>query len=228
MLYKTIGQIPVSYDPSDTETLYWVSDLGVDADGAPNAYSPSGSGLVALDVLSDAGIPGEGWGVARDADGNFAIQGLSGPCPGYFVSTTSLIDPTKIETDPRRYVDAVKVPFFVLPGNPALGARIGQVGMLFRPDTGDSSAAIFADVGPYNQLGEGSVNLVSNLGGTESQQSALYGGLNNIVCVMFKDSSHEWPRSNAAVLKESNDLFIKWGGFKRLKAVLPDVDWSKF
>jgi hypothetical protein len=228
MLYKTIGQVSVQYDSGDTETLFWVSDLEIDADGSPRAYSPAGSGLTGLDVLADAGIPGEGWGVAKDPDGNFAIQGASGPCPGFFISTTSLVDPSKIETDPRRYVDAELVPFFVLPGTPSLGARLGQVGMLFRPETGDSSAAVYADVGPRNQLGEGSIALAKNLGGTGKELSALWGGLSNIVCVMFKDSSHTWPRSNLSVLGEADQLFTQWGGFKRLKAVLPDVDWSKF
>jgi hypothetical protein len=228
MLYKTIGQVEVHYDNGDTETLFWVSDLGIDSDGSPRSYAPAGSGLVGLDVLADAGIPGEGYGVARDADGDFAIQGLSGPCPGFYVSCTSLVDSSKIETDPRRYVDAEKVPFFVLPGNPALGARLGQVGMLFRPETGDSSAAVYADVGPYNQLGEGSIALASNLGGTGNELSALVGGLSNIVCIMFKDSTTAWPRTNLSVLEEANHLFLQWGGFDRLKTVLPDVDWSKF
>lgn len=228
MHYKLIGKIPVSFDPSDPETLYWISDLNIDADGSPRAYAPRGSGLIGLDVLSDAGIPGNGYGVARDEHGNFAIQGPSGPCPGYYVSTTSLIDPTKVATDPRRYVNSERVPFFVLPGVPSLGARLGQVGMLFRTDTGDSSAAIYADVGPSSQLGEGSINLATNLGGSGEQLSALYGGLENIVCVMFKDSSHLWPRSNAEILKESNGLFVKWGGFHMLRKVFPGLDWSKF
>ncbi len=228
MLYKTIGQVSVQYDTGDTETLFWVSDLDIDSDGSPRSYAPAGSGLVALDVLTDAGIPGEGYGIARTRSGNFAIQGVSGPCPGYFVSTTSLVDPSKIETDPRRYVDSEKVPFFVLPGNPSLGARLGQVGMMFRPETGDSSAAVYADVGPHNQLGEGSIKLASNLGGSGDQLSAIFGGLYNIVFIMFKDSKVTWPRTNMSVLEEANQLFTQWGGFKRLKSVLPDVDWSKF
>ncbi len=228
MIYKTIGGVQVQYDSSDPETLYWISALEIDADGSPHAYCPLGSGLIALDVLSDAGIPGEGYGVARDPSGNLAIQGPSDAAEGFYVSTTSLIDPSKIETDPRRYVDSEKVPFFVLPGTPSIGARLGQVGMLFRPETGDSSAAIYADVGPYNQLGEGSIALAKNLGGTGRELSPIYGGLTDIVCIMFKASTHAWPRSNLSVLGESDQLFKQWGGFRRLNAVLPHVDWSKF
>jgi hypothetical protein len=228
VIYKRVGQVSVHYDSSDPETLYWVSDLGIDADGSPRAYCPAGSGLVGLDVLANAGIPGAGYGVARDPDGNFAIQGASGPYPGCFISTTSLIDPSKIETDPRRYVDSEKVPFFVLPGTPSLGARLGQVGMLFRPETGDSSAAVYADVGPHNQIGEGSIALAENLGGKGRELSPIRGGLLDIACILFKESTHTWPRSNLSVLGESDQLFRKWGGFRRLKTVLPDVDWSKF
>jgi hypothetical protein len=228
VIYKTIGRVKVSYDPFDTETLYWISDLEIDSDGSPRCYAPRGSGLQGLDSLSDAGIPGEGYGVARDPEGNFAIQTNSDPCPGFYVSTTSLVDPSKAEIDPARYVDAEKVPFFVLPSTPALGARLGQVGMLLRPATGDSSAAIYADVGPYDQLGEGSINLASNLGGTGEELSAISGGLSDIVCVLFRDSSYAWPRSNASILHEAETLFIQWGGFGTLKEVLPNIDWSKF
>lgn len=228
MIYKSIGGVPVQYDPKDPETLFWFSHLEIDADGSPRCYAPHGSGLTALDILADAGIPGEGYGVARDKNKKFYIQGKNDPYPGYYVSTTSLIDVSKSEDDTTRYVDSENVPFFVLPSTPTVAARLGQIAMFFRPATGDSSAAVYADVGPRNQIGEGSILLAKNLGATPKELSAISGGLENIVTVLFRASAHNWPRTNLNVLEEANRLFTKWGGFSELRASFPHLDWSKF
>ena len=89
--------------------------VAIDADGHPFAYHPDNSGL---DDLKHAGYHGNWWGIATDdasASGEPIIQKADDPAPGYFVSTTSLINPHYNFDNPRRYVDAAAFPYFVLP-----------------------------------------------------------------------------------------------------------------
>ena len=110
---------------------YVVTDcpLNCDGDGANGqtdgiaCYVPEGSGLPHLDLLANAGSPGNWWGLACDSDGNPYLQGSSDPAPGAYVSTTSYEIPylpdgvtPRPDSDPGRYLDAAGVPFVVVPG----------------------------------------------------------------------------------------------------------------
>jgi hypothetical protein len=110
---------------------YTVTDcpLNCDGDGANGqtggiaCYVPAGSGLQSLDLLANAGHPGNWWGLACDAGGNPFIQGPNDPAPGAYISTTSYeirflpdgVTP-RPANDPNRYLDAASVPFIVVPG----------------------------------------------------------------------------------------------------------------
>jgi len=156
-----------------------VAAHAVDADGDPRAYHPDDTGL---DALVHAGAPGRWWALVT-GDGTPAgtpvRQGEGDPAPGYYVSTTSLADPSKPLRDPRRYVDAGAVPYVALPRSfaDAHGIRLGDFAWVERADAGRSPgadagahasppgvAAIFADVAPEGRIGEGSIALAERLG----------------------------------------------------------------
>ena len=64
------------------------------------------------------------------------------------------------------YVDAAKIPFFVLTVALTRGgkAKLGDLNMVIDAKTGRASYAIFADTGPNDKLGEGSIALANALG----------------------------------------------------------------
>src|SRR5258708_1149439 len=72
-----------------------LSNLMIDADGSPFAYAPADSGLPALDYLGNAGHPGRWYGIACDKKGVPYVQTVGDPAPGYYVSTTALMDISK-------------------------------------------------------------------------------------------------------------------------------------
>src|SRR5437879_8905391 len=100
----------------DSSAFFYESGLMIDADGAYHAYHPDNkSGLV---YLGNAGKPGNWWALVTDNEkpsGNPVVQSSSDPAPGFYISTTSLEDSSVDREDPRRYVRAESVNFFVLP-----------------------------------------------------------------------------------------------------------------
>lgn len=142
----------------------WVSGMEVDVDGAPNAYAPDRSGLVALDFLGNAKNKAGKWvGVACDASGAPYVQGPDDPYPGFYVAQSAMGDAAFPERDPRHWVDASKVPYISIPRELSMaGVRKGDLALVscgtFR------SGAIVADVGPGGKIGEGSFALHIALG----------------------------------------------------------------
>lgn len=80
-----------------------------------------------MDVLANAGRPGNWFGVVTDTaeqDGTPVVQGPQDPCPGAYVSATSLHLPGQDgerlpDSSPvkyvDKYVDSATVPFVVVP-----------------------------------------------------------------------------------------------------------------
>lgn len=139
---------------------FW-GGLTVNGDGSPHCYHPHGKGL---DFLANAGKPGNWWGIATNEAGRPFVQGPDDPAPGFYVSTTSLQNSVYPVSDPRRYVDSEKVPFIVLPSNFPVKVKLGTRCRVTDVQKGVSSEAIYADVGPRFQLGEGSIALAKALG----------------------------------------------------------------
>lgn len=135
--------------------------MQVNADGSPHAYHPHGKGL---DYLANAGKPGNWWGIATDTRGEPYIQTQADPAPGFYVSTTSLQNGAFHVSDPRRYVNSEEVNFIVLPSNFPVKVRLGTRCRVTDPSQNISAEAIYADVGPRFQLGEGSIALAKALG----------------------------------------------------------------
>jgi Fungal chitosanase of glycosyl hydrolase group 75 len=207
-------EIPILRVPGDT-AFFYEAGMTIDADGAPNAYHPDNIGL---DDLSNAGSPGYWYGLAKNADGEPFVQGPNDPFPGYYVSATALADRTKAVNDPTRYVDASKIPFIVLPGAMAreIGARPGDFAVVFNQRNGQSSFAIFGDVGPSDRIGEGSVALAENLGIRSDARNG--GARRGILFLVFPGSGNDRPRPIEEINSESEKLLQAWGGSSRLAA----------
>ena len=160
--------------------------MAIDADGHPFAYHPENTGL---DDLVHAGYPGNWWGIATDdasTAGNPVIQQVQDPAPGYYITTTSLVDHRFSYHDTRRYADAATVPYFVLPDRFKDTIALGAIAWIYNQLNGRSRFAIFADVGP--DIGEGSMCLAAQLGIDNNPRS---GGVDDgILYFIFDASGH--------------------------------------
>lgn len=136
--------------------------MTIDADGAPNAYGPKNRGL---DYTANA-RNASGWAaLVTNAKGHPIVQ-RAGPYRGYYISTTSLEQQNIHDPrDPRRYLDARRIPYIALPGDFArrFGISLGDLAMVVNTENGRSAYAIFADVGPRGRIGEGSIALANKL-----------------------------------------------------------------
>jgi hypothetical protein len=208
--------------------LFWSCKLHVDADGHPQAYHPDGS-PPGLDYLGNAGKPGNWWGISCDSAGNPYCQGPDHEASGYYVSTTALEDHTIQSSNHARYVHSGKVPFFVLPSKPKFSdeQKLGDLAMIFNMADGKQSWAIYADIGPSNQIGEGSMKLNKDLGLSDSPKT---GGTEEeiIAMIYFPGSAIGWPRSSDELEAKARELFDAWGGYESAKLALPQFDWSLF
>jgi hypothetical protein len=186
-LFTTIENFNVSKHSSGV--YYYRAKFAIDADGSPRAYGPNDTGL---DLNIHAFTNGKWVGVVTGSDGKPIIQKQGDPYPGFFVSQTSLYDTRYDITDPRRYVDAENVPYIVLPDSlrSKMGAEIGDMAYVFNPATEKGSFAIFADTGPEELLGEGSIYLAKAIGiaNTSPRDGGLTGAV--IQYIVFPKSGN--------------------------------------
>ncbi|HEX7284570.1 MAG TPA: glycoside hydrolase family 75 protein [Candidatus Angelobacter sp.] len=193
--------------------------MQIDADGAPNAYGPHNRGL---DHIANAKHDGEFVGVITGRDGRPVIQ-KSGPFKGFYVSPTSLHAVGGDETKPSSYVDAKKIPYIVLP--PAMteqfGVTLGDLALVVNQKNGKSSFAIYADAGPADKIGEGSIALAKALGVNADPR---HGGIQEemITYLVFPGSGLGQGKLRTAqdIRRSGSKLFKQWGGAARLKACL--------
>ena len=208
-------------DPSSAGVFFYESGLAIDADGSPRAYHPTDR--LGLDSLSHAGHPGNWWALVTDNEktgGTPVIQGTTDPAPGYFVSTTALYDRTNTNPrDPRRYVDAEKIPYVVLPPKALHYASLGDFATVVNLKNRKVSAAIVADVSAPNlPVGEGSIALAESLA---IDSSPRHGGQDEkVVFVIYPGSGNGKPRKLQDILTSSKRLFEAWGGINKLDACL--------
>lgn len=183
--------------------LRWTCGMAIDADGAPTAYAPVGAGLKPLDYLANAGKPGHWWGIVANSAGVPYVQQARDPAPGYYISPTALVDRKFSERDPRRYVDASRVPYIAIPRElKQLGAKLGDVALVTYRDR--SSAAIVADIGPRGKVGEGSPALAAALGINPSARNGGAGA--GVSYALFLGSNCGWPRTIAEVAAQVSVL----------------------
>jgi len=158
----TVVQYPVD------KRIKFTADAAIDADGAPRAYHPDSR--LGLDDLANAGHPGNWWGIETDTgqpDGMPVIQSASDPAPGFYISSTAYEWPQFNHLDPRRYLDASKVPFIVIEGfirRRARGVVLGCRARITNETTGVSVEAMAGDTGPLEAIGELSIAAALDLG----------------------------------------------------------------
>ncbi len=156
-----IGDVVIRQERSTGATIF-IAGMRIDADGSPHAYHPDN--VSGLDDLTNAGKPGQWWGLACDHEGEPYVQRAGDPAPGFYVSQTALEYRQFNEEDPRRYVDSEQIPYIVLPRGypckPQLGCDVSVVNLRNKK----FSHAIYGDVGPADQIGEGSIALAKALG----------------------------------------------------------------
>lgn len=210
--FFTVGETKI-WEIEGTEGFFFEAGMHIDADGAPDAYHPENKGT---DYLANAGKPGNWWALAKDNDGNPFIQGPDDPNPGYYVSTTTLEDMTKEVRDPQRYINSNEIPYLVLPlGNPS-GAKPGDFGVVINKTNGKICYAIFADKGPRNEIGEGSIALAKAL---ELPFNPKRGGTDKKIIwyLVFPNSGNGKPRPLSEINSKGERLFEAWGGLKQLE-----------
>lgn len=212
--FDTIGGVPIYQD--DLGAVCFRTGCMIDADGSPHAYAPDSSGLTALDYLGNAGSPGNWWGIACDGSGNPYLQSPWHPAPGFYVSTTALMNSKYSEDHPSCYLDSERYCFAVLPGGKSF-AKLGDVGMALNTQTGDNMYFALGDVGPKDQIGEGSMLLGRCLGLNPSPKT---GGTSKriISYVILPDSDPgytDWETKCQTAMK----LVDAWGGLARLTEI---------
>jgi hypothetical protein len=195
--------------------------MEVDVDGAPNAYGPDNSGL---DFTANAKDGSKFVGVVTDAEGKPVIQ-ESGAFKGFYVSTTSLHAAHANERDPATYVDATKISYIVLPPEMAkqFGIVLGDLAVVTNQESGKSSFAIYADVGPHGKIGEGSVALAEAIG---LNANPRHGGTGKpiISYLVFPMSGlgQGKLRSSDEINSSAGQEFATWGGNDRLNDCLSE------
>ena len=154
----------------------FTAGMAIDGDGAPNIYAPKGFGDP-LDYLANAGGPGDWYGVVTDtgeANGDPVRQGPDDPFPGYYVSATTYEHAGFKRTDPRRYVNADVVPYFVIPSHwraEAVGVVLGCRGTIEDTRSGSILECGVFDLGPRSKCGEASIAAARAFGIPESPKN---------------------------------------------------------
>jgi hypothetical protein len=195
---KIIGNIHGSdIVEEDDSSVTFSAGATLDGDGANGqfggdpCYAPSSYTGKTLDVIGNAGGPGNWFGVVTDTgheNGTPIVQKQSDPCPGAFVSATSLhlrdnSGNSLPRSSPFKYVDSATVPFMVVP--PMITAGVDGIVMGCRAivtnkKNGKSVEAVVADGGPSNHLGEISVACAKAIGvPTGTTHPANGGGANS-------------------------------------------------
>ncbi len=159
--------------------------------GPRRLWQPAGRKPRGLDApengLDRAGRP-VGWLVTETAPDGY-IQPEGAPAPGFFVSTTSLIDQRWKQTDPKRYFDAAALPGFVLPGHDLDPYRV-ELGDLALVQWGTSRIWAQAfDRGPAGKMLELSMAACAALGIPDCARS---GGVSAGVNITILPGSRKW------------------------------------
>ena len=147
---RRIGGRRVERIHGEPTTVEFTAGMMIDADGALRAYHPDDA--PGLDRLEHAGAPGNWWGVVdgRRHAGRRArsCRARAIPAPGFYVSQTSLDDPAKEPDDPRRYVDALAVPYLALQEVfvRELGCKLGDFAWVTREEVGGVAARVGGDL----------------------------------------------------------------------------------
>jgi hypothetical protein len=208
--FSQIGGVPIYRD--DKGAVCFRAGCTVNADGSPRAYAPGD--LHALDYLANAGEQGNWWGIATDDIGEPFIQAAWHPAPGFYVSTTALVNPDYPLDHPNRYIDSERYGFTVIPGGTGF-AKLGDVGLAYNQVTDDNMYFAVADIGPRNHIGECSIMLTRCLGLNPDPKK---GGTNErIISYVILPGSDPGYKPWELKCQTAIRLVGNWGGLDRLK-----------
>lgn len=209
------------YETTDVCAAVFRGRFAVDADGAPKAYHQNNA--IALDFLANAGRPGNWWALVTDANGVPRVQDNADPAPGYYVATTSLTNPGFPADRPSHYIDASTIPFLVLPGGrfrqftSAKVLRLGDVGVAYNKLNGKFCFCQFAETGPADKIGEGSIALASRLGiNADPKRGGL--GTRDVIWTVFAGSGIGRGMSIEEINAAAQPIFEQWGGMARMRS----------
>jgi hypothetical protein len=179
---RTIGTIQGNnIVENDDGSITFFAGATLDGDGANGqfgglpCYAPVSFRGGTLDILANAGHPGNWFGVVTEtgqSTGNPIVQQENDPCPGAHISATSLVlrdeNGNRFPgTSPLAYVDSATVPFIVVPPmiiRGVAGIVLGCRCVVTNTRTQQSVEAVVADTGPKNHLGEISVACAQAIG----------------------------------------------------------------
>jgi Fungal chitosanase of glycosyl hydrolase group 75 len=174
------------------------------------------------------------YGIAKDKNGNVCVGK-----DGRLASPTSLVQNSRANLcDPRRYIDALKLPGIVVPnrtesekpvpgGDPQVappfasrGVWRGDLAVVYNPETKIWKGAFIYDTGPRELLGEGSIRLALDLRGEHklptSGKETNSLGITETHVVVFPGTAKRlgpgrtWTQSKIQALAE--EQFKRWGG----------------
>ena len=197
--------------------VLFAAGMYVDADGAPNAYAPHDKGL---DFTANAKNGGKFVSLVLHDNGQPVVQ-RSGRYKGFYVSTTSLRKRSGRPTDPATYVNAAKIPYIVLPPEfmQRFDVALGDLALVTNRQNGRSSFAIFADVGPRGQIGEGSIALARALGlNADPRRGGTESPIIDYLVFPGSGLGHGKVSTSRAIKASGSKLFRQWGGARRLRA----------
>lgn len=193
-----IGGVAI-FETRGGRAIYFKTGMTIDADGAYRAYKIRNQGLDFDDNGKDPCAHNGRWiGVVVDSSGRPIPQGANHPRPGFLISTTSLQDPTRSNTDPQRYVDSEAVPYIVLPGGHLGRASLGDYALVVNTENGKMVHAIAADAGPKHHVGEASIAVARALLG-EAASNPRSGGTERAIIryIVFAGSAdRRFPSSD--------------------------------
>lgn len=207
------------YKHSTIPVVFYKAKMAIDADGSPHAYHPQkGKGL---DHIDNAGKPGNWWGVVTDdgkKTGNPLIQNENDPAPGYYISPTSLEDKSFDRKNPKRYVNSEEIPFIVLPKvvMTAGNIKLGDIAWVYNTKNQKQCWAIFADVGPKEKIGEGSIKLAQELGLNGNPRK---GGTDKseIIYLVFPGSGSTRPLTRKELNEKAKKISDKYSQLTQIK-----------
>lgn len=162
-----ISGVPVYWDGNVIE---YTGEMTCCGDGSPRCYGPSGCSPEPLDYEGNAGYPGNWWGVV-EINGEPYIQKkgkpLANPYPSLYVSCTAYYHSEYAEIDCRRWVDAEKVMFSVIPSSVRMAIApkfMGCRAEIKDSKTGKICECVCAEIGPSTHMGEASIKVCEYFG----------------------------------------------------------------
>ena len=221
--------VKIRYLANPSGSLFFEAGLAIDADGGRHAYRDDDKGLDTIKNACPRDPAKVCFGILEPTPGNRVRQ--AAPNQAYYVSPTTLQDPSKPKTDQARYVDSETIAYLALPvkslqkmadaqgisnGSP----KLGDVAFVRNRHNGKTAFAIIADVGPSGKIGEGSIALAQALGIPSSPRHG--GAADGVEVLIFIGSGNRRPRPQADIDAAGASRLGAWGGEARLTTCLAD------